>query len=78
MTWPAPAVSDAEHGSRSGLASLPSVPDFDALVTALHAQAKAVERLAGSVAALAAAVADALDDDDQDVPRQTYLDGSPR
>ncbi len=64
------------HGSGSGAESPPSAQDFAALVTALHAQAKALDRLAGSVAALAAAVAELLDDEDEGQPTVTYLDGS--
>ncbi len=69
-------MSAAAPGFGSGAESPPSAQDFDALVTALHAQAKSLDRLAGSVAALAAAVAELLDDEDEDQPTVTYLDGS--
>jgi phage-related minor tail protein len=69
-------VSDAEHGSGSGHVSQQSAQDFAALASALLAQAKAIDRLASSVAALAAAVADTVDDEPE-LGSRTYLDGRP-
>jgi hypothetical protein len=71
-------VKDVAPGYASGHESPPSAQAFAELVTALHSQARAIDRLASSVAALASVVADTIADDDDDNDQMTYLDGSRR
>ena len=71
-------MSEDAPGYASGLESQPSAQDFAALVIALRAQAQAIDRLASSVADLAAVVAETIGDDEHEGDPITYLDGSRR
>lgn len=55
-----------------------SEQDFDALVSALREQAKAMDRLAVSIGQMAAAIVMMVDGEDDEPAIGTYLDGSPR